>query len=139
MFYVEFVLQIQTLTQEEDWISCEPPWQTDTIPTLYSIGTYLPEWLPFLPYMKVSIESIHANYIVKMYCTHKKVFEVTHYKDKQIVSLPKWDTLTYGDLIRVLSRMFRIPVRLKPFVHDSSYVIECTRTMFYRDQELILM
>jgi hypothetical protein len=136
MVYITCMLYVHTLDQKEDWFMIKDM-HSDTVPTLSTIHRYLPEWTPFLQYMTVCLDEYQDMYTIKLKTT-SNVYEITCYKDKRIISLPKWDTITYIDIIRVLTSIFRLPVIFKPYRHDASYVLECTRTMYYHANEIHL-
>lgn len=136
MVHIKCLLYVQTLEQNDEWFTIKEI-HSDTIPLLSTIHTYLPEWTPFLEYMNVFIEHDMDSYTIKLQC-QSHVFEITCYKDKRIITLPRWNTLTYIDISRVLSSIFHMEVTFIPYVNDSTYVVECTRTMYYKNNAIHL-
>jgi hypothetical protein len=136
MVYIKCLLHSHTIEQKEEWLMIKDI-QSDTVPSLSTIHTYLPEWTPFLQYMNVCVEHHMDTYIIKLQC-QSNGYEITCYRDKRIITLPKWSTLSYIDISRVLSSIFNIPVKFKPYINESSYVLECTRTMHYKNNEIHL-
>jgi hypothetical protein len=137
MVHIQFMLYVHTLDQQGKWLLLKDI-QSNVIPTLSTFHTYLPEWAPFLQYMTVVMENQSDTYTIKLKCT-SNVYEITCYTDKRIITLPRWSTMTYIDIIRVLSSMFHMPVLFKPYVHDATYVLECTRSMYYKNNEIHLI
>jgi hypothetical protein len=136
MVHIKCMLYVHTIEQKGEWFMIKDI-HSEIIPTLYTIHTYLPEWIPFLQYMNVFIEQHMDIYTIKLQCK-SNVYEITCYEDKRIITLPRWDTLTYIDIIRVISSMFHMPVKIIPYVNDASYVLECTRSMYYKNNEIHL-
>ena len=139
MISITFKLYIHTIDYKTKWITFEPTWHTQTIPTLDDVYHYLPEWIPFFTHMSVSYDCVtDHHYVIKCKYKDTHVFEITCYTSNHIFILAKWATLTYNDLIRVLGRLFKLPVHIQSGVNISSYIRECTRTMYYVDDIIIL-
>ncbi len=139
MFCTEFMICGLNLNSVEKWIAFEPAWYTHTKPTLNDIYNYIHEWEPFLTNMEISYSMVSDTHrIIKIQCKDSNVFEIKSITDNYTIVLPKWDTMSYMDIIRIMSRMFKRRVIIENNINPSTFVKECTRTMHYIDDYIAL-
>ncbi len=142
MYSTHCMLYTQHLfTSEPEWIKCAPPLYTAIEPSIDDVYRHIPEWIPFLRHMDISFTKNSDSdtcYTLQIKCRDDACFEITCYTLKRVIILPKWNTLTYGDMVRVLYCIFKKPILIRPVVSDASYVRECTRTM-YDEHDMILL
>jgi hypothetical protein len=139
MFCTEFMMCGLTLDSSEKWIAFEQAWYTETKPTLNQIYNHIHEWEPFLINMEISFTIVSDTHrIFKIQCKDSNVFEITSHTDKYTIILPKWTTMSYMDIIRILSRMFKRRVVFENNLNPSTFVKECTRTMHYINDYIAL-
>jgi hypothetical protein len=142
MFFTHCMLYAHFINiQDGDWIECAPPLCTEHEPSIDDVYRHIPKWVPFLEYMNVSLvknSETDTSYTFKIKYQGDSRFEITCHTTKRVIVLPKWRTLTYGDLISVLYSIFKKPIRIRPIVSDASYVRECTRSM-HQEHDAILL